>query len=75
MAQITQSQAAGYLARWRIVHEQAVAKLRATPVEQKFRQLCALAASRDAFPVDPDREAHSAEVAARWRRIRACCGG
>jgi len=47
-----------------------VAELRQASIEQKFQQLCALFASWDVFPPDPDREREASEPAARWRRIR-----
>ncbi|MBM5810408.1 MAG: hypothetical protein FJ191_00360 [Gammaproteobacteria bacterium] len=75
MAQISRLQATAYLARWRQVREQEVAALRASPIAHKFRQLCALAASRDVFPVDPERAVQAAEVAARWHRIRTYYDG
>jgi hypothetical protein len=74
MAQITSQDAASYLARWRQVYRHEVAELRGTPVDQKLVQLCALLASRDAFPPDPDRASQAAGVASRWRRIRAHYG-
>jgi hypothetical protein len=74
MAQITPQEAASYLERWRQVNRHEVAELRRTPVGQKLKQLCALSASREAFPPDPDRGKQAADVAARWRRIRAHYG-
>ncbi len=71
MAQITPQEAAAYLARWGQVHRQEIAELRSTSIEQKFRQLCALSASRNIFGIDPDRDRLSDEVAARWQRLRA----
>lgn len=70
MARITPTQAAAYLARWRDVSRQEAADLRATPVDVKFRQLCALLESRAIFPADPDRDARPAALVARWGRIR-----
>ena len=70
MAQITPQEAAEYLARWAQVNRHEVAELRQASIAHKFQQLCALFASRDAFPLDPDREREASEVAARWRRIR-----
>lgn len=75
MAQIIPTEATSYLARWQDVNRREAADLRATPLDVKFRQLCALAASRAAFPVDPDRGAGAAAVAARWHRIRIHYGG
>ncbi|MCM2309916.1 MAG: hypothetical protein NDI84_00815 [Steroidobacteraceae bacterium] len=74
MAQITPSQATAYLARWRDVNQQEAADLRNTPLDVKLQQLCALSASRAAFPADPDRDARAAAVAARWCRIRTYYG-
>jgi len=74
MAQITPQEAAEYLVRWGQVNRYEIAELRRTPIEQKFRQLCALSAARQAFGIDPDRNRLGAEVAARWQRIRAYYG-
>ena len=74
MAQITPQQAAEFLARWQQVNRHELAELRGMHFEQKFRQLCALAASRQSFPTDPDRDRRAAEVAARWQLIRAHYG-
>jgi hypothetical protein len=71
MARITPTEATAYLARWQEVNRQEVADLRTSPLDVKFRQLCALSDSRSAIPADPDREARTAAVAARWRRVRA----
>ena len=74
MAQITPTQATAYLARWREVNRREAADLRTTPLEVKFRQLCALTASRAVVPADPDRGASAALVAERWNRIRTYYG-
>lgn len=75
MAQITPMQATAYLARWQEVNRQEAADLRTTSMDVKFRQFCALTASRAVVPADPDRGASAAEVAARWHRIRTYFGG
>jgi hypothetical protein len=75
MTQITPTQAVAYLARWQDVNRREAADLRTTPLDVKFRQLCALSASGSAFPADTDRGARAAEVAARWHRIRTYYGG
>jgi hypothetical protein len=74
MPQITRTEANAYLARWREVNRQEAADLRATPLDIKFRQLCALMASRAVVPADPDRGANAALVAERWNRIRTYYG-
>jgi hypothetical protein len=74
MPQITRTEANAYLARWREVNRQEAADLRATPLDIKFRQLCALMASRAVVPADPDRGASAALVAERWNRIRTYYG-
>jgi len=74
MVQITPQEAAAYLARWGQVNRYEIGELRRTPIEQKFQQLCALSAARQAFGIDPDRNRLAAEVAARWQRIRAWYG-
>jgi hypothetical protein len=74
MAQITPAQATAYLARWREVNRQEADDLRATPLDVKFRQFCALTASRAVVPADPDRSAGAASVAGRWKRIRTYYG-
>jgi len=74
MSQITPTQATAYLARWREVNLQEAADLRATPLDVKFRQFCALTTSRAVVPADPDRGASAALVAERWSRIRTYYG-
>lgn len=74
MARITPNEARSYLARWQDVNRLEAAGLRTTPLEVKFRQLCALTASRAAFPSDSKRGADAEEVMARWHRIRAYYG-
>lgn len=74
MAHLTPKDAEDYRARWDLANRREIAELRTTSIEQKFRQLCALVASRHAFPLDPNREKLNAEVAARWCRIRAYYG-
>ena len=68
---IDPAQAAAYLKRWRTVAARERVELRATPLEQKFRQLSALFASRALFPADSRLELEVEEVRERWARIRA----
>jgi len=74
MAQITLQEAVAYLARCGEVTRYRIAGLSRAPVGQRSRQLRAPSDARPAFGIDPDRSRRCAELAARWQRIRTCCG-
>jgi len=67
---MTPEQARAYKRRYELVEAFEREELRRTPVETKFRQLCALAASVDAMGWREALEAGDDEVRRRWQRIR-----
>jgi hypothetical protein len=69
-SRITAEEARAWRERWRLVNEAEIEELRATPVEQKFRQLAVLMASADLFPRTPVDEAEDEAVREVWMRLR-----
>jgi hypothetical protein len=70
MKPITVDDVRDYQGRWNTVTAAEHAELQRTPVEVRFRQLCALFESRTLFAADPNSQVRDALVAERWARIR-----
>jgi hypothetical protein len=70
MLELTAGEARAYLERWRLLRDMEAAELRRTSMETKLQQLAALMAARDAFGVEPDREARVQAVRERWETLR-----
>ena len=75
MAKVTREQARIYAARWALVRDAEATELQLTPMENKFKQLASLVASRDAFGPDPERDEQTREARERWARLRQALGG
>lgn len=72
---MTPDQAKAYCQRWNLIRERETSELRSTSIDDKFRQLSALMASRDLLGPDPRREAEVQSVRDRWARLRGSLGG
>lgn len=75
MAHLNPEQAREYARRWHQATLQEARELRESSPELKLRQLAALVASRDLFPVDPTREQDERATRERWCRLRLALGG
>lgn len=69
-SRMTKSQAKGFMARWELVNRAERDELRATPTEQKARQLAALMQSAKEFGGDERPGVEEAEVRERWNELR-----
>jgi hypothetical protein len=65
-------EARAYLARWHEVAAIERAELAAASLDTKVAQFASLWGWRDVLPPTPATRDES--IAARWARIRACCG-
>jgi hypothetical protein len=72
---VTPADAAAYLARWDELDAREEALGRATPIDVRFRQLCAMFDARHLFPTDPAREQEATRVRQRWQRLRESLSG
>lgn len=71
MRPMTPEEAFAYQDRWRQIAEAEAESVRATSLETRLRQLSALMASRELFPVDTLRDSSSDKVRERWLLLRA----
>ncbi len=76
---MTKAEGRAYKRRWEAVNRFQIEELRATPVEEKFRQLALLMRVARAWPWTPKQLALEAaeveQVRARWARLREALGG
>ncbi len=70
---MTKREAIAFKARWSAVNVAEVEELRATPMEQKARQLAALMASVKKLGWTKLLAAGESEVRERWNKIRRAC--
>ena len=59
-----------YKARWELIYEEEKRKLRATLVERKFLQLCALMASAEGIGWTEALGEEVSDVRERWIRLK-----
>ena len=75
---MTKKQAREFKRRWEAVNRFQIKELRATPVEEKFRQLSLLMRLARSWPMTPKQLALEAaevkQVRARWARLREVLG-
>lgn len=67
---MTREQAAAYRQRWALVNQAEREELRATSMDEKFRQLAALMASVDDFGWREALEEEEEQGREIWRRLR-----
>ncbi len=72
---LTPEQARSFVDRWRLVNEAEIAELRATPIEDRFRQLAVLIASVEELGWAQALEAETEITRERWQRLRRAYGG
>lgn len=71
---MTKQDARAFVRRWALVNAREREELRATPPEQKLRQIAALMASVHLFGWDRALAAEEDEVRSRWIRLKSAHG-
>lgn len=72
---MTKQEARAFVRRWALVNAREREELRATPPEQKLRQVAALMASVHLFGWDRALAAEEDDVRSRWVRLKHAYGG
>jgi hypothetical protein len=72
---LSRKEAQAFRRRWEMVNAAERAELRATPLDDKLRQLAALMASVQALGWTDVLAREEAEVRIRWNRLRATLNG
>ena len=72
---LTRKEVQAFRRRWEMVNAAEQAELRATPLEDKLRQLAALMASVQSLGWTAVLAKEETEVRVRWNRLRATLNG
>ena len=72
---LTRKEAQAFRRRWEMVNAAEQAELRATPLDDKLRQLAALMASVQSLGWTDVLAKEETEVRVRWNRLRATLNG
>lgn len=74
MSAISPQDAQALARRWELVRDREAAMRRSASKEIRFRQVCALVASRELFGAESDRDAGVRAVRERWDWLRRAYG-